>query len=77
MANIECFTCKNLVAIRTQTSVKRSDGTFEAATAYGCKARNAPLPSISCHDLAGCPFYEAGARQERWRMPNEEVWDYR
>lgn len=77
MANLECFACKNLVAIRTQTSVKRSDGTFETATAFGCKARNAPLPSISRHDLAGCPFYEAGARQERWRMPNEEVWDYR
>jgi len=77
MANIECFTCKNLIAFRTQTNVKRSDGTFETATAYGCKARNMPLPTISSCDRAGCPFYEAGTRQERWRKPNEEVWDYR
>lgn len=77
MANLECFTCKNLIAIRTQTSVKRSDGTYEIATAYGCRARNMPLPTISSHDMTGCPFYEAGTRQERWRKPNEEVWDYR
>lgn len=77
MANLECYTCKNLVAIRSQTNVKRSDGTLETATAFGCKARNVPLPTITRYDLAECPFYEAGARQERWRKPNEEVWDYR
>lgn len=77
MANLECLGCRNLMAFRMQTSVKRSDGAYEIATAYGCSARNIPLPTISRYDAAGCPFYEAGTRQERWRKPNEEVWDYR
>ncbi len=77
MANLECLGCRNLIAIRSQTSVKRTDGTFEVATAYACKARNMPIPTISSRDRAGCAYYEAGNRQERWRKPNEEVWDYK
>ena len=77
MANLECFACKNLIAIRSQTSVKRTDGTYETATAFGCSKRNAPLPTISKYDRDGCAYYEQGTRQERWREPNEEVWEYR
>lgn len=55
----ECMSCACLVQYSKQINVKRNDGEYERASWFECSAIDAPLPTISKHNLPGCMWWKA------------------